>query len=169
MTAEAKLHLRGRVWLFGDAVNTDEMYPGFAMRLPVHEAAQHMFDATRPDWPALVRAGDIMVGGRRFGLGSARPVPLLLRELGVCCVLAEEFSSLFLRNCINHGLPALAMPGVRAAFDEGNVAEVDVIAARVRNASTGHELVGKPYPPLVLELLRHGGVEARLRSHGYLA
>ena len=161
--------LGGRVWLFGDAVNTDDMYPGFAMRLPVPEAARHMFDASRPEWPALVRAGDIIVGGRRFGLGSARPVPLLLRELGVSCVLAEEFSSLFLRNCINHGLPALAVPGVSAAFDEGDVAEVDVVAARVRNASTGHELTGKPYPPMVLELLRLGGVEARLRDQGYLA
>jgi 3-isopropylmalate/(R)-2-methylmalate dehydratase small subunit len=168
-TNATPLQLRGRVWLFDDDVNTDEMYPSFAMRLSVHEAAQHMFNATRKGWPALVQQGDIIVGGRRFGLGSARPVGLLLRELGVSCVLAEEFSSLFLRNCINLGLPVLPIPGIRAAFHEGDVAEVDLEKAHVRNASTGFELAGTPYPPLVLDLIRHGGIEASLRTQGYLA
>lgn len=88
----------GRAWVFGDEINTDDMYPGFAMKLPVPEAARHMFDATRPDWPQLVRPGDIVVGGRNFGLGSSRPVALLFQELGVRCLLAEEFNSLFLRT-----------------------------------------------------------------------
>lgn len=163
------LRPRGKVWIFGDDVNTDEMYPGFAMRLPVEQAARHMFDATRPDWPGLVGPGDIVVGGRRFGLGSARPVPLLLRELGVRCVLAEEFTSLFLRNCVNHGLPALAIAGVTAAFEEGDVADIDIEEASVLNPRTGARLTGTPYPPFVLDLLRSGGVEADLRERGFLA
>jgi 3-isopropylmalate/(R)-2-methylmalate dehydratase small subunit len=161
--------IRGRVWIFGDDVNTDEMYPGFAMKLPVEEAARHMFDATRPEWPGLVGPGDVLVGGRRFGLGSARPVPLLLRTLGVECVLAEEFTSLFLRNCVNHGLPALAVPGVSAAFEEGDVAEIDIEEASVLNTRTGTRLTGTPYPEFVLDLLRGGGVEADLRARGFLA
>ena len=164
-----ELRARGPVWVFGDGVNTDEMYPGFAMRLPIEEAARHMFDATRPEWPGLVGPGDVLVGGRRFGLGSARPAPLLLRTLGVSCVLAEEFTSLFLRNCVNHGLPALAVPGVAAAFEEGDVAEIDIEEASVLNLRTGARLTGTPYPTFVLDLLRNGGVEADLRERGYLA
>lgn len=168
MSGPAPLRARGRVWTFGDGVNTDEMYPGFAMRLPPEEAARHMFDATRPDWPGLVERGDVLIGGRGFGIGSARPVAVLLRALGVSCVLAEEFPSLFLRNCINHGLPVLAVPGVAGAFEEGQEAEIDIEEARVLNVQTGVTLMGRPYPELVLDLLRHGGIEARLRSQGYL-
>jgi 3-isopropylmalate/(R)-2-methylmalate dehydratase small subunit len=145
------------------------MYPSFAMRLGVPDAAKHVFNATRPGWPALVHPGDIMVGGRRFGLGSARPVALLLKELGITCILAEEFSSLFLRNSINLGLPVLAIRGVRHAFEEGDIADVDIPAARVRNITTRRELSGRPYPPLVLELIRHGGIENRLRAQRYLS
>jgi 3-isopropylmalate/(R)-2-methylmalate dehydratase small subunit len=163
------LHPRGRTWVFGDGVNTDEMYPGFAMRLSHEEAARHMFNATRPDWPELVRPGDVLVGGRRFGLGSARPVPVLLKILGISCVLADEFTSLFLRNCINHGLPVLAVPGVSAAFAEGQHAEVDIEQARVVNVETGQELTGRRYPDLVLDLLRHGGVVPDLVRRGLIA
>ncbi|OOP63083.1 3-isopropylmalate dehydratase [Arthrobacter sp. SRS-W-1-2016] len=169
MTAETRsLQLRGRIWIFGDDINTDDMYPGFAMRLPVKEAARHVFHASRPDWPALVQPGDIIVGGRRFGLGSARPVALLLLELGVSCILAEQFNSLFLRNIINYGLPILAVPGVSTAFTEGEIVDVDIESARVQGESTGTELRGKAYPPLVVDLLRHGGVAGSLRSRGYL-
>ena len=168
MSATA-LKLRGRVWVFGDSVNTDEMYPGFAMRLAPEEAAKHMFDATRPDWPELVRPGDILVGGRRFGLGSARPVAALLKILGVSRVVAEEFTSLFLRNCINHGLPALAVPGVAGAFQEGNEAEVDIEEAQVRNVGTNEVLFGQRYPDLILDLLRDGGVRPSLVRRGLVA
>ena len=162
------LRVRGRVWLFGEDVNTDDMYPGFAMRLPTAEAAQYVFNASRPGWPALVRPGDIIVGGHRFGLGSARPVAVLLKELGVSCILAEEFNSLFLRNIINYGLPILAVPGISTVFAEGDTVEVDIEAAQVRHVSGEPHLTGKPYPTLVLDLLRHGGVEGSLRSRGYI-
>jgi 3-isopropylmalate/(R)-2-methylmalate dehydratase small subunit len=87
--------IEGVAWVFGDEVNTDDMYPGFAFRLPVEEAAQMMFNSSRPDWPSLVRRGDILVGGRNFGLGSSRPVPVLLRQLGIDALVAEQFNSLF--------------------------------------------------------------------------
>jgi 3-isopropylmalate/(R)-2-methylmalate dehydratase small subunit len=166
--AATPLQVRGRVWKFGDAVNTDEMFPGFAMRLPVAEAAQYMFNATRPGWPALVRPGDVIVGGRRFGLGSSRPVARLMLELGISCILAEEFSSLFMRNSINLGLAALTIPGVTSAVEEGDELEVDLESAHVRNVRNDIELTGTPLPGLALDIIRHGGVEERLRSQGYL-
>jgi 3-isopropylmalate/(R)-2-methylmalate dehydratase small subunit len=35
--------ISGRTWVVGDSVTTDEMYPAFAMKLPVPEAAWHIF------------------------------------------------------------------------------------------------------------------------------
>lgn len=158
----------GRAWVFGDEVNTDDMYPGFAMKLPIAEAARHMFDATRPDWPQQVRPGDIVVGGRNFGLGSSRPVPLLFLELGVRCLLAEEFNSLFLRNCINYGLAALTVPGITGIVAEADRLEVDVAAGAVHDHRTGQRLDVPPIPEFLLRVLRAGGLINQLERDGHL-
>ncbi len=126
----------GRAWVFGDEVNTDDMYPAFAMRLPMAEAATHMFNASRPGWPALVRPGDIVVGGRNFGLGSSRPVPMLFKELGIAGLVAEQFNSLFYRNCINYGLLALTVPDARELITEGDQVCLDIEAGRLVNETT---------------------------------
>jgi 3-isopropylmalate/(R)-2-methylmalate dehydratase small subunit len=159
----------GRVWKFGDDINTDIMYPGFALQLPVEEAAQHMFYEHRPGWVEQVQPGDILVGGTNFGIGSSRPVPLLARHLGIVCILAEEFNSLFIRNCVNYGLPALEIRGVSTLFDEGDTATVHVEEARVRNDSTESELRGDAWPDFVLDIIRGGGLVERLRGEGYVA
>jgi 3-isopropylmalate/(R)-2-methylmalate dehydratase small subunit len=167
-TATNKLVLSGRSWVFGDQVTTDDMFPGYAMRLPVPEAAHEMFNASRTGWPEMVHAGDIVVGGTNFGLGSSRPVALLFRELGISCLVAENFNSLFLRNCINYGLPILAVPGISSAVTEGDELTVDVVNATVKNHSTGAVLESNPYPEFLLEILRRGGLLQRLEEDGYL-
>ena len=131
----------GRAWVFGDEVNTDDMYPAFAMRLPMAEAAAHMFNASRPGWPALVRPGDIVVGGRNFGLGSSRPVPMLFKELGIAGLVAEQFNSLFYRNCINYGLLALTVPDARELITEG-----DQVLSRHRSREAGQRDDGRHRP-----------------------
>lgn len=167
--AGPEMTFAGRAWVFGDEVNTDDMYPGFALKLPVSQGARHMFDATRRDWPQQVRPGDVVVGGRNFGIGSSRSVALLFLELGVRCLLAEEFNSLFLRNCINFGLPALTLPGIAAAVAEGDQLEVDVAAGSARNLRTGQRVTGAPIPEFLLRVLRGGGLIDQLERDGYLA
>ena len=65
--------ISGRVWKFGDNINTDLMLPGHAALLPAAEQARLVFQANRPGWVDEVRKGDIIVGGRSYGLGSSRP------------------------------------------------------------------------------------------------
>lgn len=93
---------------------------------------------------------------------------LLFRELGVACLLAESFNSLFLRNCINYGLPILAVPGISSAVTEGDELSVDIVNATVRNNSTGAVLTSKPYPQFLVEILQRGGLLQRLEEDGYL-
>lgn len=159
--------ISGRVWLFGDRMNTDEMYPASAMSLPIDRAARQMFASSRPGWTDLVRPGDIVVGGTGFGIGSSRPVALLLSALGVACVVADGFNSLFERNCINYGLPVLAVPGVSRLLHEGDVAVVDIEAATV-TAPDGTVLPGRRYPELVLQIVRRGGLVRQLREDGLI-
>ena len=158
--------ITGRAWVFGDSIDTDAMYPGFAMKLPIPEAAQHVFYDLRPGWTEQVRPGDIVVAGRNFGIGSSRPVAALMRQLGVTALVAEEFNSLFLRNAINNGLPALTVPGVRGLVQEGDQVTVDLAEGWLE--AGGRRVTVPPLPPMVLDILDAGGLLPRLTADGYL-
>ena len=160
--------ITGRVWVFGDSINTDAMYPAHAMKLDIPDAAQHVFHEVRPGWTGQVEPGDIVLAGRNFGVGSSRPVAALFRHLGVAALVAEEFNSLFLRNAINTGLPALTVPGVTALFADGDRGSFDIATGAYRNDTTDASGRTQPLPPLVLEILASGGVLARLAEQGYL-
>jgi 3-isopropylmalate/(R)-2-methylmalate dehydratase small subunit len=156
----------GRAWVFGDSIDTDAMYPGFAMKLPVPEAARHVFYDLRPGWVDEVRPGDIVVAGRNFGIGSGRPVAALMRHLGVAVLVAEEFNSLFLRNAINNGLPAMTVPGVRDLVSEGD--EITINIADGWLAVGARRIEAAPLPRMVLDILDAGGLLPRLAADGYL-
>jgi 3-isopropylmalate/(R)-2-methylmalate dehydratase small subunit len=159
----------GRVWMFDHDINTDLVIPNFAVLMPVDEQLQHCFSANRPGWVDDVEAGDVMVVGRNFGVGSARNIGAVFRGLGIAGIVAESFNGLGLRNCINAGLPSLPCPDVLEIFDEGQVAEVDWTTGAVRNVTTGATLEGNPIPTQLQRIVMAGGVEDVLRSEGYLA
>jgi 3-isopropylmalate/(R)-2-methylmalate dehydratase small subunit len=158
--------ITGRAWVFGDSIDTDAMYPGFAMKLPVPEAARHVFYDLRPGWTDLVRTGDIVVAGRNFGVGSSRPVAALMRQLGVAALVADEFNSLFLRNAINNGLPAITVPGVRDVVRENDEVTIHLDEGWLANGDTRVETT--PLPRMVLDILDAGGLLPRLAADGYL-
>ncbi|MDT5350593.1 MAG: 3-isopropylmalate/(R)-2-methylmalate dehydratase small subunit [Mycobacterium sp.] len=159
----------GRVWKFGDDINTDLIIPGFAILLPREEQPQHCFSANRPGWVDQVQEGDVLVAGLNFGVGSGRAIGDVFVQLGITCVVAESFNGLGLRNCINAGLPALPCPGLLDAFNEGDVAEVDWTSGAVRNVTQRRALQGQPLPPALQHIVTAGGVEAMLRADGYLS
>jgi 3-isopropylmalate/(R)-2-methylmalate dehydratase small subunit len=160
--------LAGKVWVFGDSLNTDAMYPAFAMKLDVPEAARHVFYQVRPGWTDQVGGGDIVIAGRNFGVGSSRPVAQLFRHLGVAALVAEEFNSLFLRNAINAGLPALTVPCATGAFSDGDHGSFDLATGAWANDTSGARGQAPALPPLILDILASGGVLARLAEQGYL-
>jgi 3-isopropylmalate/(R)-2-methylmalate dehydratase small subunit len=160
--------IKGRVWKFGDDINTDLVIPGFAIYLPADEQPRHCFSANRPGWVDEVAVGDILLAGRNFGVGSGRPIGEVFARLGIKAVVAESFNGLGLRNCVNVGLPSLPCPGILDAFNEGDIAEVDAVLGVVRNLSTGVSVTGNPLPPAIQEIVDAGGVEARLRASGHL-
>lgn len=158
--------IRGKAWVFGDSINTDAMYPGFAMKMEIPEAARHIFYDLRPGWTHQVAPGDIVVAGKNFGVGSSRPVATLMRHLGVAAVVAEDFNSLFLRNAINNGLPALTVPGVREVVAEGDEITIHLSEGWLQNGQ--HRINVPPLPEMVLSILDSGGLIPRLIADGYL-
>lgn len=160
--------IEGRAWTFGDDISTDLLYPQIAYSLPLDEAAQLVFSANRPGWSEQVEPGDIIVGGRNFGMGSSRPAVALLRELGVAANLAESFANLYFRNCVNYALPPLTMPGALELITEGDRISVDFSSGRVENLTSGAEGLGEALPAELLAIIESGGVFGSLEKRGYL-
>lgn len=158
----------GKVWSFGDNINTDLMLPGDMLFVPEEEQKRAVFRANRPGWVDQVQVGDIIVGGVNFGMGSSRPAARSLRNVGVRALIADSINGLFFRNAVNFGLIALECPGVRAAFEEGQTAEIVLEDFSVRNRETGVVLAAKPVPPMLLDLMLNGGVYPHLERQGLL-
>jgi 3-isopropylmalate/(R)-2-methylmalate dehydratase small subunit len=156
---------RGRVWRFGDSIDTDVMTPGKHLNLPMEEMKGHTFEAIRPDFAGGVKSGDIVVAGRNFGCGSSRETaPRALKMLGLGAVVAESFARIFYRNAIAIGLPAVACPGVHGLFEEGDEAEISFSDRRVFNRTSGRHLYFTPFPEEMMRVLACGGIEALLRQ-----
>ena len=125
--------MRGRVWTFGDSINSDLLMPGDAIYAPREKQPLYCMSANRPGWAEQVEQGDILIAGHSFGIGSSRPAARVMKDLGLACVVAESINGLFFRNAVNFAFPALEVPVVAAAVEDGDGAVVDFDAARVRN------------------------------------
>ncbi len=161
--------LTGRVWKFGDNINTDLMLPGSLSYASEEEQKRGVFAANRPGWVDQVAAGDFIVGGRNYGIGSSRPAARSLRNLGLGCLLAETINGLFFRNAVNWGFLALECPGVHAAVEEGHVASLSLADWTVRNQQTGAELKVTSIPEGLLSIVFGGGVFPILEAQGGLS
>jgi 3-isopropylmalate/(R)-2-methylmalate dehydratase small subunit len=159
----------GRVWTFGDNINTDLMLPGSLLFATEDEQKRAVFSANRPGWVDEMRPGDIIIGGLNYGMGSSRPAARSLRNLGIAALVAESINGLFFRNAVNFGLVALECPGVHAAFAEGQTAEISLDEFTVRNRDTGTVLKALPVPPMLLDMMRHGGAYPDLERQGLIA
>ena len=150
--------IEGRAWVFGDDINTDVMAPGLYFKASMEEMARHCLEAINPDFAKEVRPGDIVVGGRNFGVGSAREqAAIALTHLGVGAVLAVSFGRIFYRNALNFGLPALVFPGA-ATVRPGDRLRVDAVAGRIEIAGSGavHTVAG--IPAHLMAMVEAGGL-----------
>jgi 3-isopropylmalate/(R)-2-methylmalate dehydratase small subunit len=109
-----------------------------------------------------------VIAGKTFGIGSSRPVAQLFKQLGVAALVADEFNSLFLRNSINFGLPAVTIPGVSAAIADQDQVRLNVRTATIERLEDGSTVTGTPLPDFVLEIVAQGGLLPKLVADGYI-
>jgi len=153
-----ELLVKGKVWKFGDSIDTDVITPGKYLTLPMDELRLHVMEPIDPDFSREVKEGDVIVAGRNFGCGSSREQAAeALKSIGIRAVAAESFARIFFRNAIAIGLPVLACDGVSKAFDEGDEMELDLRMAEIRNLTRGTSLVAKKLPKQMLEIIEAGG------------
>jgi 3-isopropylmalate/(R)-2-methylmalate dehydratase small subunit len=154
----------GRAWVYGDDLDTDVLAPGKYMKFGIEEIARHCLETVDPAFAPGVRPGDVVVGGRNFGMGSSREqAPAALKHLGVAAVIAPSFAGLFYRNAFNVGLLALTAPDAKR-IRAGDRVRFDAAAGRVDNLTTGESLACEPIAPHLMALVADGGLLAHLEK-----
>ncbi len=157
--------IRGKVWKYGDDVNTDVIFPGkYTYTITDRkEMAAHALEDLDPAFAKEVKPGDIVVAGRNFGCGSSREqAATCLKEAGVAAVVAASFARIFFRNAINEGLPLVECPEAIVAIEAGEVLEVDFEGGILRTKDKDYRFPG--LPESVMGIVREGGLIPYVRK-----
>ncbi len=155
-----------RVWKFGDSVNTDDILPGKYAPFMVGEDVfqTYAFHHVRPDFAPGVQPGDVLIGGKNWGLGSSREyAPMALKKLGVGGIVAASFARIHYRNLLNLGIPAFEAPEVVGLLEDGDEVTLDVNAGRLTRGADVFQLT--PPPEFLREALKEGSILAYYRKH----
>jgi len=159
----------GRVWKYGDDVNTDVIFPGKYTYTASgrDEIARHALEDLDPTFVDGVQPGDIIVAGRNWGCGSSREqAATCLAFNGVGALIAASFGRIFYRNALNNGLMAIASPQASQAIQPGETVRIDLDRHLI--ICQAGEIEFPPLSPSVMRIVEAGGlvpyVKARLSA-----
>ena len=158
--------IKGKVWKFGDNIDTDVIIPGryLTIRDP-EQMASHTFEPIRPEFAKQVSRGDIIVGGMNFGSGSSREeAPFVLKALGIAAIVAESFARIFYRNAINLGIPLLELKQASEFFNEADTVEIYFEEGTIKNLNEKKSYQGTKLPPFLMELIEAGGAISAVKQ-----
>jgi 3-isopropylmalate/(R)-2-methylmalate dehydratase small subunit len=157
MGATMQSTISGRVYKFGDNVNSDIIIAGrYLIYIEPDELAKHAFE--------MLGEYDILVAGRNFGCGSAREqASTAIKGLGIKAVVAASFARTFYRNAINDGLTIVESPELYAAVQEGEQISIDLANGKIAHA--GREYAFPQIPPSVRKILELGGLANYLKAN----
>ena len=164
------MKIKGKVWKFGDDVNTDLIIAGkYKLSITdIDELSKHTMEALIPDFAKRVEKGDIIVAGKNFGCGSSREqAPLVLKRIGIGAVIAKSFARIFYRNAINIGLPAIECKDADKIMN-GNLLEINLSEGRIENLTKNEGYEFRPIPSALLDLLVSGGLVNYVKKHSNL-
>jgi 3-isopropylmalate dehydratase small subunit len=152
--------LQGRVWKYGDDIDTDVIIPArYLNTTGPAELARHCLEDLDRHFAGQVKAGDIIVAGKNFGCGSSREhAPLSIKGTGVAAVVAASFARIFYRNAVNIGLAILESPEAAEAAASGDLLEINVEQGIIRNLTRGQTYRTAPFPEFMQDIMKAGGL-----------
>jgi 3-isopropylmalate/(R)-2-methylmalate dehydratase small subunit len=154
--------MKGKAWVIGDNIDTDQIYPGKYLPLTdPKEMAEHALEGIDglEDFSQRVEKGDFVVAGKNFGCGSSREhAAVCLKEAGVAMVVAESFARIYYRNTVNIGYPVLESEGIISKVNQGDVLDIDPGGGTIKNERTGETIQAIPLSGLEREISDAGGL-----------
>ncbi len=148
----------GKIWKFGNDIDTDTIIPGKRATIPDNEEMKkYAFELLKPEFGSTVRAGDILVAGSNFGCGSSREQAATVLALnGIRCIIAKSFARIFFRNAFNNGILLLTNDGIQDACEGGDIVTVDVDARTV--SVNGKNFPVGAVPQNLFNIVSNGGL-----------
>jgi 3-isopropylmalate/(R)-2-methylmalate dehydratase small subunit len=157
--------LHGRVWKYGDDVNTDVIFPGkytYTVTEP-KEQAEHALEDLDPTFASNVQPGDIIVGGKNWGNGSSREQAVgCLKYSGITAIIAKSFGRIYFRNVVNNGLVPIVSVAAVDAIQNGEMIDIDLDAHTIRCAAGSFDFPA--LSPSLLTIIETGGMIQMLRK-----
>ena len=149
--------IKGKVWNFGDNIDTDVIIPGSYLRtFNPNDLALHVLEGERPDFTENVQKGDIILAGENFGCGSSREqAPVAIQAAGVDIIIAKSFARIFYRNAINIGLPVV-VADIEA--DDGDIVSVDLENGIIINETKDTQVEFQAFEEFMVNILSDGGL-----------
>jgi 3-isopropylmalate/(R)-2-methylmalate dehydratase small subunit len=155
----------GRVWKYGDNVNTDVIFPGkytYTVK-DVPSMGKHALEDLDPTFAGQAKSGDIIVAGSNWGCGSSREQAVTcLVALGVRVLIAKSVARIYFRNAVNGGLLPVVCPPAVEAIQAGETVTVDVANYAVLCAAG--EFTFPPFSPSLKAILDAGGLIPMLKA-----
>jgi 3-isopropylmalate/(R)-2-methylmalate dehydratase small subunit len=158
--------LKGKAFVYGANIDTDQIYPGRFLDLTdPDQVAKHAMEGADPNFVKEVQPGDLIVASTNFGCGSSREhAAVTLKAAGAGAILADSFGRIFYRNAINLGIPLLVCPGISKIVTRGDVLTVDMTTGKVVNETTGASAQAQPLSEYVMNILASGGIKPLIKK-----
>ncbi|MBU3137216.1 3-isopropylmalate dehydratase small subunit [Clostridium gasigenes] len=154
------MNARGKVFKYGDNVDTDVIMPArYLNTSDPKELAAHCMEDIDADFVKKVEKGDVIVANKNFGCGSSREhAPIAIKESGVSCVIASTFARIFYRNAINIGLPIIECEAAVKAIDAGDELEVEFSTGVIKNLTKNETYKGEGFPEFMQKIINNNGL-----------
>jgi 3-isopropylmalate dehydratase, small subunit len=153
------MKLTGKVWKYGNDVNTDVIFPGrytYAL-MNDEDMGTHALEDLDADFCQNGQPGDIIVGGKNWGCGSSREQAVkCLKARGIRAIIAKSFARIFYRNALNEGLATIVCAGASDAVQAGETITVDFTRNVITTPSGEYSFPA--YPDFVRGLVEDGGL-----------
>ena len=157
---------RGKAFVFGANIDTDQIYPGRFVELTnVEDVAKHAMEGADPNFVKEFCQGDVIIASTNFGCGSSREhAAITLKAVGAGAILAESFGRIFYRNAVNVGVPVLVCPQISRIVKQGDIVSVDIQSGKVTNETTGEIAQAEPMSEYMLNILTSGGIKPLIKK-----
>ena len=157
--------MEGKVWKFGDDIDTDIILPGrYLIYTDEERLSQHCMEGLDSVFTNKEEKGDVIVAGNNFGCGSSREhAPIAIKGRGIRAVIAESFARIFYRNSTNVGLTLIEAPGISQYVKEGDKIQIDMDTGVIIAGENRIEF--KKLPPFMMGILEEGGLINYLKKN----
>ncbi len=151
---------QGKVFKYGDNIDTDVIIPARYLNIKeIPLLAKHTMEDIDSTFVENVVEGDIIVASKNFGCGSSREhAPIVIKEVGVSCVIASSFARIFYRNSINIGLPILECAEASENIEAGDSVSIDFKTGIITNNTKNETYTALPFPDFIKGIIDAGGL-----------